>query len=196
METYRRLRTSIAATVGVVVVSTTVSAQTATNVERAPRVQLGLMGGAIIFLPTAGARLTVPVGDTLALEGAAEFLPWMPFAEERANYLLFQGQARHRFGRWRSWRVHGTYGLTMYGTYTRVAEVREPRRDGSVIVYPGYRRFRMSQAAAAHGGIGGEKPLASGLVVRWDVQAMMPIGMAVPAPRVSVGVAWPGRRRQ
>lgn len=196
MESYRRLWTSIAAAAVLVALSSTAMAQSAPDLETPPRVQLGVTGGALIFLPTVGARLTVPVADRLALEGAAELLPWMPFAEERADYLLFQAGVRHRFGRWRTWRMHGTYGLTFYGTYTHVREVREPRPDGSVIVYPDHRRFRMSRGAAAYGGIGGERLLANGLVVRWDVQAMMPIGMAIPAPRASFGIAWPGGRRQ
>ncbi len=195
MGAYRRLHTSISVAV-VLLVSAAASAQTSTDAERLPRVQLGVTAGAIIFFPIAGALLSVPVHPRFAFEATAEFLPWIPIAESDEKYVLVQAQVRQRWGSRRTWQKHVTYGLTTAIEYSFIPEVREPRLDRSVIVYPGYRRLRVSGPPVLHGGIGAERVLSNRVVLRWDVQGMMPVGGHIPAPRATVGIAWQGGRRR
>lgn len=188
---FRQTLTSIAgAAVALLLASATAGAQTAAIGEPAPRLQLGVTGGVVIFFPIGGARLSVPVHPRFAFEATAEFLPWVPFNEQDEKYVLFQAQVRQRWGSRRTWQKHFTYGTTVAVAQSYRRESREPRPDGSVIVYPGYRRVRVAGLPVLHGGIGAERPLSNRVVVRWDVQAMLPIGGNIPAPRATVGIAW------
>lgn len=177
--------------------STAAAAQTRGAEEGPTGTQVGFSFGAFVILPTIGARVTVPLGGPLAIEGAGELLPWFPFEDDNSKYLFFQGQLRHRFGRWGRWRAHATYGATVFARYQRVREFRQTRPDGSVLVHPGYHRFRTEDTLGLHGGIGAERLVSDQVVVRWDVQAIQPVVRSViPIPRATVSFAWrPGGAR-
>lgn len=155
-----------------------------------PRTQLGGSAGVLFFLPTFGARLSVPVRTPLALEGVAECAP-LTFDDDRAAWFLFQAQLRHRLNRGQAWRMHATYGATLFAKYTRRREFRESRPDGSVIVFPAYRRMYLVRPAAVHAGLGAERSLSDRVVARWDVQVLVPVDQSsIPAPRAVFGFAW------
>src|SRR5688572_30334661 len=101
-------------------------------------IQLGGSAGVVLFLPMFGVRFSVPLRPPLALEGVAEYVP-LTFDDDGAAWLLVQAQLRHRFNRGRAWRLHATYGATLFGRYTHRRESRQSRPDGSVIVFPEYR---------------------------------------------------------
>lgn len=154
------------------------------------RVEIGGSAGAIIFLPTFGASAALPVGRHTALEGVADFVP-ITFDERRAAHFLFQGQLRHRVRPGRHWDLHVTGGVTLAAMYTRSPEQRQPRPDGSVLVVPRYRRFRLEEPALLHGGIGGRRAVTPRVVVRWDVQALVLVaGPPIPVPRTTFTVSW------
>jgi hypothetical protein len=145
--------------------------------------------GVVFFLPTFGARVTVPFRQRLAVEGVGELVPWT-FDDEPAMHFLFQVQVRHQSRPGRSWRVHGTYGTTFFGKYSHQREWRESRVDGSVLVFPEYRRFRIQPPLTLHAGVGGQRPISRRAIVRWDVQVLMPMTeRAFPVPRATVSVS-------
>jgi hypothetical protein len=190
---YRRaVATLVACAIVVVAATAGVNAQSGTSDETGARTQLGTSTGVLLFLPTLGARLTVPFRPRLAIEGVGEYVPWT-FDEERAIHLLLQVQLRHQVRRGRSWRMHGTYGTTFFGKYRVQSERRDPRVDGSVLVFPAYRRFRIESPPILHAGVGGQRPISDRAVVRWDVQGLVPLReRAYPFPRATVGVSWQG----
>ena len=156
----------------------------------APPSQLGGSAGVVFFLPTFGARLSVPLQPPLTLEGVGEYVP-LTFDDERATWFLFQAQLRHRLSRGQAWRMHATYGATLFGKYIHRREFRESRPDGSVIVFPEYRRMHVVRPAGVHAGFGAERPLSNRVVVRWDVQVVVGAGQtSIPMPRVVFGIAW------
>jgi hypothetical protein len=191
-----RMRLAIVATLFVLTVARTALAQPATAEAPAVRTSLAMSAGALVIFPTFGGRLSVPLTPSLALEGAVEVVPWT-IEEDRAKWLLFQPQVRHTVGRWRSWQMHATYGITLFGRYTHHPEKRQTRPDGSVLVFPEHRRLRIAWPAGLHGGFGGERSLSPHAAVRWDVQALVPATLRpIPIPRISFGVAWqPGAAR-
>lgn len=90
--------------------------------------QLGGSAGVVFFLPTFGARLGVPLHAPLTLEGVAEYVP-LTFDDGRAAWFLFQAQLRHRLNRGQAWRMHATYGATLFGRYIHRRESRQSRPD-------------------------------------------------------------------
>jgi hypothetical protein len=52
--------------------------------------------------------------------------------------------------------MYATYGATVFGKYIHGHEFRQSRPDGSVIVFPEYRRMHIVQPAGVHGGFGAE----------------------------------------
>ena len=162
----------------------------------APPTQLGGSAGVVFFLPTFGARLSVPLSSPLALEGLGEYVP-LTFDEDHASWFLFQAQLRHRLSRRQAWRMHATYGVTLFGKYIHRREFRRSRPDGSVLVFPGYRRTHIVRPAGVHAGFGAERPLSDRVVVRWDVQVLLAAGQtSIPIPRAVLGIAWQrGTRR-
>jgi hypothetical protein len=159
-------------------------------------VQLGGSAGVIFFLPTFGARLSVPLRPPLTLEGVAEYVP-MTFEDEGAAWFLFQAQLRHRLNRGQVWRMHATYGATLLGKYIHRQELRQSRPDGSVIVFPEYRRMEIVRPAGVHAGLGAERSLSPRVAVRWDVQVLVAVGQKpILVPRAVLGVAWQRGTRQ
>ena len=158
--------------------------------------QLGGSAGIVFFLPTFGARLSVPLRPPITLEGVGEFVP-LTFEDDRAAWFLFQAQLRHRLNRRQAWRMHATYGATLFGKYIHRREFRQSRQDGSVIVFPEYRVMRLVRPAGVHAGFGAERSLSDRVVVRWDVQVLVAVGQkSIPVPRAVFGVAWQrGTRR-
>jgi hypothetical protein len=186
----RTVATTVTAAVIAVAASTELTARTGPGEETGSRVQFGVGTGVVLILPTIGARLTVPFEPRLAVEYVGELMP-LTFEEQSATWLLFQAQLRHQFRRGRSWTVHATYGMSFIGKYTHRPESRVSRPDGSVLVYPAYRRFRIESPPGAHAGIGGERPISRRAVLRWDVQVLVPVAEHVfPVPRATVGVSW------
>lgn len=161
-----------------------------------PRLQVGVTGGLFVILPMGGVNFSLPVDPRIAIEGTAEWIPVVPFDEDRSSYLLFQLQARQAWKASPTHRWHVTYGVSLFGRYKHQREFRQTRPDGSVLVYPEYRELRVQRPLALQGGIGGERPISNRLAMRWDLQALLPVTNPIPFPRVSVGVAWqPGGRR-
>lgn len=159
-------------------------------------IQLAGSAGVVFFLPTFGVRLSVPVSPRFSLEGAGEYVP-LTFEDDGSVWYLFQAQLRHRLNRGRIWQIHATYGATVFGKSIHRREVRESRPDGSVIVYPEYRRMDLASPAGVHAGLGAERSLSHRVAVRWDVQVIVPLGQdSVPAPRAVFGIAWQRGRRQ
>ena len=159
-------------------------------------IQFGGSAGVVYFLPTFGARLSVPLRPPLTLEATGEYVP-LTFEDDRAAWFLFQAQLRHRLNRGHVWRLHATYGATLFGKYIHRGESRQPRPDGSVIVFPEYRRMDVVRPAAVHGGLGGERSLSDRAVARWDVQILVPVGQtSIPVPRAVFGLAWQRGSRQ
>src|SRR5688572_1130800 len=158
--------------------------------------QLGGSAGVVFFLPTFGGQISVPLRPPLSLEGAGEYVP-LTFDDGGAAWLLFQAQLRHRLRPRQAWRLHATYGVTLFGKYTHRREVRQSRPDGSVIIFPEYRRMHILRPAVVHAGIGAERPLSDRVVVRWDVQVLLAAGeTSIPIPRAVFGLAWQrGSRR-
>jgi hypothetical protein len=159
-------------------------------------IQLGGSAGFVFFLPTFGARLGVPLHPPLTLEGVAEYVP-LTFDDGRAAWFLFQAQLRHRLDRGQAWRMHATYGATLFGRYIHRRESRQSRPDGSIVVFPEYRRMHIVRSAGVHAGFGAERSLSDRVVVRWDLQVLVPVSeKPIPVPRVVFGVAWQrGTRR-
>jgi hypothetical protein len=160
------------------------------------RIQLGGSAGVVFFLPTLGARLSVPLRPPLTLEGVGEYVP-LTFDDDGAAWFLFQAQLRHRLHRGPAWQVHATYGATLFGKYIHRREDRQSRPDGSVIVFPEYRRMDIVRPAGVHAGFGAERSLSDRVAVRWDVQVVVPVGQkSIPVPRAVFGIAWQrGTRR-
>jgi len=119
-------------------------------------IQLGGSAGVVLSLPTFGARLSVPLRPPLTLEAVAEYVP-MTFEDDRAAWFLFQAQLRHRLNRGHAWRMHATYGVTLFGKYTHHREFRQSRPDGSVVIFPEYRRMQIVRPAGVHAGVGAER---------------------------------------
>jgi hypothetical protein len=130
------------------------------------------------------------------LESVGEYVP-LTFEEDGATWLLLQAQLRQRLNRGQAWRLHATYGATLFGKYIHRHEFRQSRPDGSVIVFPEYRRMHIVQPAGIHGGFGAERSLSNRAVARWDVQVLMAVGQSsIPVPRAVFGIAWQrGSRR-
>ena len=185
------MRLAIVATLVVLAVARTAVAQPAVgHAPSAPRTSLAVSAGALVIFPTFGGRLSVPLTHSLALEGVVDVVPWT-IDEDRSKWLLFQPQVRHAVGRWRSWQMHATYGITLIGRYTHHREIRQTRPDGSVLVFPEHRRMRIAWPAGLHGGFGGERSIARHAAARWDVQVLVPARIqTIPIPRVSFGIAW------
>jgi hypothetical protein len=162
----------------------------------APSTQLGGSAGAVFFLPTFGAWLSVPLSPPLALEGLGEYVP-LTFDDDRASWFLVQAQLRHRLRSRQAWRMHATYGVTLFGKYIHRREFRESRPDGSVLVFPEYRRTHIVRPAGVHAGFGAQRLLSDRVVVRWDVQVLVAAGQtSIPIPRAVLGIAWQrGTRR-
>jgi hypothetical protein len=159
-------------------------------VDAPSSIQIGASAGVVFYLPTLGARLSIPLRPPLSLEAAGEYVP-LTLDDEGAAWFLFQAQLRQRLHRGQAWRVHATYGATLSGKYTHPREYRQPRPDGSVIVFPEYRRMDLAGPAGVHAGVGAERSLSDHVVVRWDVQAVVPLGRnSILAPRALFGVAW------
>jgi hypothetical protein len=186
----RAVATIVAGALVVAAAHTSVDAQTVAAEETDSRAQFGGSAGVLFILPTVGVSLTVPLRPNLAVEGAGELLLWT-FDEEGATYLPFQVQLRHQFRRGRSRRMHATYGTTFFGKYTHRREWRESRSDGSVLVFPEYRRFEIRPPLALHAGVGGQRPISRRVVARWDVQVLAALAKhAFPVPRATVSVSW------
>ena len=164
-------------------------------------VQLGATGGAFLILPAFGVRATVPIRSPLALEVTGEYLP-ITVDETRASWFFFQGQVRHQLKRGRVWRMHATYGATIFSTYNRYPERRETRPDGSAVVFPEYSRFRVRRPLGVHAGFGAERALSDHVVARWDVQVMVPATQSaarlrtIPIPKFTFGIAWQPEARR
>lgn len=158
-------------------------------------IQLGGSAGVVFFLPTFGARLSVPLRPPLTLEGVGEYVP-LTFEDDGAAWFLFQAQLRHRLNRGRAWRMHATYGATLFGKYIHRREFRQSRPDGSVIVFPEYRRMDIVRPAGVHAGLGAERSLSDRVVVRWDVQVLAAGQRSIPVPRAVFGIAWQRGSRQ
>jgi hypothetical protein len=159
-------------------------------------IQLGGSAGALVFLPSFGARLSVPLHERLAVEGVAEYA-LLPFDDDASTWLLFQVQMRQRLKAWRAWHTHVTYGGTFFAKYRAFAEVRDTRPDGSVVVYPAYRQLDLYDPPVVHAGFGAERAVSRSVVLRWDVQALVPIGqISIPVPRAVFGFAWHHGRGQ
>ena len=159
-------------------------------------IQLGGSAGVVYFLPTFGARLSVPLRPPFTLEASGEYVP-LTFEDDRAAWFLFQAQLRHRLHRGQAWRLHATYGATLFGKYIHRREFRQSRPDGSVIVFPEYRRMDLVRPAGVHAGLGAERSLSDRVVARWDVQVLLPVGQsAIPVPRAVFGLAWQRGSRQ
>ena len=189
-------RLAIVATLFVLAVAHTAVAQPAPGENPPARTSLAMSAGTVAIFPTFGGRLSIPLTPSLALEGVAEIAPWT-IDEQRAKWLIFQPQVRQTIGRWRSWPLHATYGMTVFGRYTHHRESRQTRPDGSVLVRPEYRRFQSQWPPAFHGGFGGERSISAHAAVRWDVQVLVTTVLRpIPIPRVTFGVAWqPGAVR-
>jgi hypothetical protein len=159
-------------------------------VDAASHIQLGGSAGVVYFLPTFGASLSIPLRPPLTLEGAADYVP-LTFDDDHAASFLFQAQLRHRLNRGRTWRMHATYGATLVGKYVHRRELRQPRPDGSVIVFPEYRRMQIERPAGVHAGFGAERSLSDRVVARWDVQVLVAVAeKAILVPRAVFGLAW------
>lgn len=158
--------------------------------------QLGGSAGVVFLLPTFGARLSVPLRPPLTLEGVGEYVP-LTFEDDRASWFLFQAQLRQRLNRGEAWRMHATYGATLFGKYIHRREFRQSRPDGSAIVFPEYRRMHIVRPVSVHAGFGAERSLSDRVVVRWDVQVLVAVGQnSIPVPRAVFGIAWQrGTRR-
>ena len=153
-------------------------------------IQLGGSAGVVFHLPTFGARLCVPLRPPLTLEGAGEYVP-LTVDDDGAAWFLFQAQLRHRVHRGQAWHVHATYGATLFWKYIHRREDRQSRPDGSVIVFPEYRRMHIVRPAGVHAGFGAERSLSDRVVVRWDVQVLVAVGQkSIPMPRALLGIAW------
>ena len=161
-----------------------------------PRTQLGGSAGVVFFLPTFGAWLSVPFRPPLTLETSGAYMP-LTFEDDGAAWFLVQAQFRHRLNRGQAWRIHATYGATLFAKYTHRREFRQSRQDGSVIVFPEYRRMQLLGPAGVHGGLGAERSLSGRVVARWDVQVLMVVGeRSIPVPQATFGFAWQrGSRR-
>ena len=159
-------------------------------VDASSAIQLGGSAGVVFFLPTFGVRVSVPLRPPFALEGAGEYLP-LNFDDDGAEWLHFQAQLRHRLNRGQRWRMHATYGATLFGKYIHRRESRQSRPDGSVIVSPEYRRLLIILPAGVHAGFGAERLLSDRVVARWDVQVLVPVSeSSIPVPRAVFGIAW------
>jgi hypothetical protein len=159
-------------------------------VDAASRIQLGGSAGVVVFLPTFGARLSVPLQPPLTVEGIGEYLP-LTFDDDGAALFLLQAQLRHRLNRGQAWRMHATYGTTLFGKYIHRRESRQSRPDGSAIVFPEYRRMQILRPIGVHAGFGAERSLSDRVVARWDVQVLVPVGeKSIPVPRAVFGIAW------
>src|SRR4029453_13424514 len=145
--------------------------------------QFGGSAGVVFFLPTFGARLSVPLRPSLTLDGVGDYVP-LTFEDDGAVWFFFQDQLRHRLNHGRVWRMHATYGATLFGKYIHRREFRQSRPDGSVIVLPEYPRMDLVGPAGVPAGLGAERSLSDRVVVRWDVQVVGPVGQtSIPVPR-------------
>jgi hypothetical protein len=152
-------------------------------------IEFGATSGVLVMFPTFGVRMTGVVSSSLAVEGAAELVPWT-LDERRATYQLFQGQLRHTFSRGQRWTWHATYGGTLFTTYTYSGASTSRLPDGSIRAFPEERSFQM-ESVLIHAGIGGERRLSSGMSFRWDVQALQGVaGQNYPLPRGAIGLTW------
>jgi hypothetical protein len=152
-------------------------------------IEFGATSGMFVMFPSFGVRVTGVFSSALAVEGAAELVPWT-LDERRATYQLFQGQLRHTFSRGQRWTWHGTYGGTLFTTYTYSPASTSRLPDGSIRAFPEARSFQMD-SVLIHAGIGGERRLSSGVSFRWDVQALQSVaGPHYPLPRGAIGVTW------
>jgi hypothetical protein len=158
-------------------------------VPKSQGIEFGATSGLFVMFPTFGVRMTGVFSSTLAVEGAAELVPWT-LDERRATYQLFQGQVRHTFSCGHRWTWHATYGGTLFTTYTYSPASTSRLPDGSIRAFPEERSFRM-ESVLIHAGIGGERRLSSGVSFRWDVQALQSVdGLHYPLPRGAIGVTW------
>jgi hypothetical protein len=184
----RNLIAIVAGCVLTVVCATQTSS--AQHTEPPAGVQLGGSAAVLFFLPSVGARLTVQLHQRFAVEGIGEYIP-VTFDEDASSWFLFQVQMRQRLKAWRSWHIHATYGGTFFAKYKSHEEFRETWPDGSVVVHPAHRRLDLYSPPCVHAGFGAEQALGRSVVLRWDVQALVPVGRtSIPVARAVVGFAW------
>jgi hypothetical protein len=117
---------------------------------RTPRVEIGGAFSAIVpmvftdgprIVPGIGPRATLNLTPRFAVEAGADVLAGL---DSSGTGGLYQTQLKFPLREARAGRalVSFTVGAAGLASYTRIRETRVRRLDGSIAVYPGYRRFR------------------------------------------------------
>jgi hypothetical protein len=149
------------------------SAQSAETQIGTPSFEVGATAGALVIFPTFGVRAAVNLSPRFALEGAAEYVPWI-LDDRGGRHFILQGQLRHIFHRGQRWNWHGTYGGSFFAW--------DDEDDSDII---------RIEAGAALFGIGAEYPISRRVSIRWDAQAIQSVTqLSYPIPRGTIGVTW------
>jgi len=150
-------------------------------------VAFGFEGGAGV-VGGAGPGLTVNVTPRVAIDLAAEFIG--P-TESSGTTALYQTQLALPIRRSADGKrtLSFTVGAAGLLWYWQASETRSPRLDGSAVVYPGYRTFRISAPTTLALGIAREEVVSRHVATRFGLQTYLGSlgGIAV---RASVGVAF------
>ena len=159
--------------------------------ERFPRFEIGGSVGLLAaltgdgaFLFTVGPRLTINVTRRTGVEILTDAVA--P-TESDALYGIYQLQVKHVIGETPA----GATIVLMAGTaggfsYNRVAERRDTRRDGAVVVYPAYTHAMLSPPMVATVGVGYERPMTSRVAFRAETHGYIGSGAGI---RGSVGAS-------
>jgi hypothetical protein len=173
-----RLRSTVILALATILVALPASAQDA----RVPRLEIGgnLSGVLTAFfedegpfmLLGVGPRLTVNMTRRVALEVLTDVIGPKLNSQRTGLYLA---QVKFPF---MTTRGGGTLSLTLgalgVASYRQYGEVRKPRPDGSILVHPGYRRFRATPPNNVAAGIAREEAL--GRHVSGSLAAHMLVG--------------------
>jgi hypothetical protein len=140
------------------------------------------------FFGSGGPRLTVSVTPRLAIDLIAEVIAPN---ESSGTLALYQTQLKLPIGRSPDGKrtVSFTVGAAGTAWYRRAPEHRVPRLDGSTVVYPGYRTFRVSAPNTVAIGVAREEVVGRRVSTSFALQTYLGAlgGMAV---RASVGVSF------
>jgi hypothetical protein len=135
-------------------------------------VEFGATTGVLAIFPTFGARGAIGLSPRLALEGVAEYVPWI-IDDRGGQHFILQGQLRQVFHQGQRWTWHATYGGSFF--------TRSDEDDADARIDTG----------GVHVGIGAEYPLSRRVAIRWDAQAIQSVTQSsYPIPRGSISITW------
>ena len=164
-----------------------------------PRVEIGGEGGmlaaiadGLFFTPTAGPRLTFNISQRDAIELAADTILRGESRSIYGLYFLHYKRTTRRPLDWSGIRPFLTVGTGGYYSYSKTPELRVPRPDGSVVVYPAHSDGEVSGLNLATFGGGFERGLNRHASFRVEVSGFAAIREeGFIAFRVLAGVSVP-----